>query len=115
MEWFERERENYEAMLDTISNICVAHCAICGEELHHCEEAYQICDYDVYICNDCFHEELHKERTPKTKCENCGSEYDTMFKINDSYYCEDCISLVELCATDEQILKVKYHINDDEE
>lgn len=118
MDWVdmvERERENHEEMLERISNIVVCTCNICGKELHHGEEAYQICDYDVYICKSCCNDEFEKERKPGTKCVCCGYEYDSMFKINDEYYCEDCISRTELCADEDEINSIKYHINYDEE
>lgn len=81
MDWVdmvERERGREEEMLEKIRNICVCTCDICGKELHHGEEAYQISKEDRYIC-------------------------------------EDCIEPVELCADEEDILSIKYHINYDEE
>lgn len=118
MDWVdmvERERENHEAMLERINDIVVCTCNICGKELHHGEEAYQICDYDVYMCEHCCTDKMYEEIKPGTKCERCGSECDTMFEMNDAYYCENCIESVELCADEDEINSIKYHINYDED
>lgn len=54
MEWIERQRENYEARLEAISNIVVCTCDICGKEMKHGEGAYIIPSKDFCICENCY-------------------------------------------------------------
>jgi len=128
MDWVdmvERERENHEEMLEKISNIVVCTCDICGKELHHGEEAYKISDEGICICENCYDSERAKERSKDAKCKICGEPYweekdgepygIDMIKVYKEYYCEDCFEPVELCANEDEINSIKYHINYDEE
>jgi hypothetical protein len=128
MDWVdmvERERENHEEMLERINDIVVCTCDICGKELHHGEEAYQISDEDICICENCYDSERAKERNKDVKCKICGEPYweekdgepygTDMIKVYKEYYCEDCFEPVELCADEDEINSIKYHINYDEE
>lgn len=128
MDWVdmvERERGREEEMQERIHNIVVCTCDICGEELHHGEEAYKISDEDICICEYCYDKECGKQRPETTKCKLCGNPYIKrgkygatfydMVKVYDEHYCEDCFDKVELCANEDEINSIKYHINYDEE
>ena len=118
MEWIERERENYEARLEALGDICVDLCDICGNEMYHGEEAYTIPDERILICEDCQFDERNKERPHDTKCCRCGQAYwiekngdidgSDMIEVNGKYYCEDCFNHIELCATDDDINNAHY-------
>ena len=126
MDWVdmvERERGREEEMLEKISNIVVCTCDICGKELHHGEEAYQISDEDICICKDCYDDETGKKRHKDIKCSRCGEPYVMekdgnlywidMIEVQGEHYCEDCFEPVDLCADEDKINSIKYHINYD--
>ena len=128
MDWVdmvERERENHEEMLERISNIVVCTCDICGEELHHSEGAYACHKDDVCICENCYIEETEKERDKDSVCCVCGKPYWIdkpdgaegwcMVEAYGELYCENCFEPVELCAHEDEINSIKYHINYDED
>ena len=128
MDWVdmvERERGREEEMLEEIRNIVVCTCDICGKELHHGEEAYQISDEDICICEYCYDDERTKERNKNTKCKLCNNPYIVydkygllsydMIEVYGEHYCEVCFDKVELYANEDEINSIKYHINYDEE